>query len=247
MIGRVGPRFPRKRRGACAPNGVDFGEGGVSVLGVKATLGRLVAVLGLFVALAVVFAAPTRAAEGDSIEVDLAEIDGSGVSGTAVLTEENGAVTVDIEVSGDGVTGGHPAHIHLGTCDALDPNPLYPLASIDADGLSSTTIDGVTLDDLLAEPMAINVHKSAEEAGVYVACGNITAGGEEAAAAAEETTAEGTPAVGSSGDTSYLPPAGVGSSVSSQSGSSALLVAMAALAVVLAGAGITLRVRENRR
>ena len=218
------------------------------MLGMKATLGRLVAVLGLFVALAVAFAAPSRAAEGDSIEVDLAEIDGSGVSGTAVLTEENGAVTVDIEVSGDGVTGGHPAHIHLGTCDALDPNPLYPLASIDADGLSSTTIDGVTLDDLLAEPMAINVHKSAEEAGVYVACGNITAGGEEAAATTEETaTTEGTPAVGSSGDSSYLPPAGVGSSVSGQSGSSALLVAMAALAVVLAGAGITLRVRENRR
>src|SRR5215217_3213550 len=46
-------------------------------------------------------------------------------------------------------TGGsghaHPAHIHLGTCDALDPNPTFPLTDV-ALGLdaSSDEADGAT-------------------------------------------------------------------------------------------------------
>lgn len=88
----------------------------------------------------------------------------------------------------------HPAHIHEGTCDSLDPNPAYPLSNVGPDMLedgtptvgeemvgaasaipietSVTTVD-VTLDDLLAEEYAINVHESPENAENYIACGDI--------------------------------------------------------------------------
>jgi len=88
----------------------------------------------------------------------------------------------------------HPAHIHAGTCDTLDPNPAYPLSNVSDEFLngdtatagdevgaseeslevegSTTTVD-VSLDDLLASEYAINVHESAENAQNYIACGNI--------------------------------------------------------------------------
>jgi plastocyanin len=90
-------------------------------------------------------------------------------------------------------TGGaghaHPAHIHLGTCDALDPNPTFPLTDValapatsgdETDGATAipversvTTVDA-TLEDLRSGGYAINIHQSAEEIGTYIACGNLS-------------------------------------------------------------------------
>jgi hypothetical protein len=115
-----------------------------------------------------------EAAGGDSLTVEMVEIEDSGVSGEATLTtDEEGNTTVVLAL--DGATGDHPAHIHKGTCDALEPNPEYPLNDVDAKGASETVVEGVSLEDLLAEPFAINVHLSAEQIGVYVTCGNIVA------------------------------------------------------------------------
>lgn len=83
-------------------------------------------------------------------------------------------------------TGGgpYPAHIHAGTCDALG-DVVHPLSDAthpegDAQGSepslrvsSSTTRIPIALADLLAEPHALNVHKSAEDIGTYVACGDL--------------------------------------------------------------------------
>lgn len=71
----------------------------------------------------------------------------------------------------------HPAHIHEGTCEELDPNPLFPLENPTQieDGMvaySVTSLD-VSVDDVLAAPHAINVHESPENAANYVACGNL--------------------------------------------------------------------------
>lgn len=110
------------------------------------------------------------AAAANELTIDLGELNDSGMSGTATL-RANGDET-EVEVSLDGAEGGHPAHIHSGTCTDLDPNPAFPLEEIDADGRSTTTV-GISLQDLLAQPFAINIHKSAEEIGVYVACGEI--------------------------------------------------------------------------
>jgi hypothetical protein len=96
----------------------------------------------------------------------------------------------------------HPAHIHSGTCDTLG-DVVYPLNDLTAPGMTgtpiagmdstpmagmdstpmagagqvvaqSTTIVDAPLDDILADEHAINVHLSAEQIDVYIACGDIT-------------------------------------------------------------------------
>ena len=83
----------------------------------------------------------------------------------------------------------HPAHIHLGTCDNLDPNPAFPLTDVAltagesgaAAGAAAaipversvTTVD-TTLQDLSAGGYAINIHQSVEDIGTYIACGNLS-------------------------------------------------------------------------
>jgi hypothetical protein len=104
------------------------------------------------------------------LTIELAELNDSGMTGTATL-RAIGEET-EIVLALDGATGDHPAHVHNGTCNDLDPNPAFPLELVDADGNSTTTI-GISLEDLLAEPFAINIHLSADEIGVYVACGEI--------------------------------------------------------------------------
>lgn len=101
----------------------------------------------------------------------------------------------------------YPAHIHSGTCDELG-DVVYPIEDLRAVGAisvpdvtpelefsstpeasdligpqniaahSSTEVD-VSLEDLLAGEYAINVHASAENIDVYVACGEITGTAED--------------------------------------------------------------------
>ena len=71
---------------------------------------------------------------------------------------------------------GRPAHIHAGTCDTLDPNPLVPLTDVAApEGTAAgpaevtpveTSFSTAALDlaTMLADDHSINVHLSAEEA-----------------------------------------------------------------------------------
>ena len=108
----------------------------------------------------------------DGLTVDLQEQNGSGQSGTATFTvNDDGALHVSIMLSPTS-SEPQPAHIHKGTCDNLDPNPAFPLENV-VDGKSETDVD-VSLDDLALSSYAVNVHKSQDEADVYVACGDIT-------------------------------------------------------------------------
>jgi hypothetical protein len=107
------------------------------------------------------------------ITVQLQAQGNSGVAGTATLTDIGGGRTrVDIRVS----PGGNPTmpnHIHEGTCANLNPTPRYPLQAV-ANGMGTSEVN-VTIPALLAAPFAINLHKSPQEASIYVACGNIVA------------------------------------------------------------------------
>jgi hypothetical protein len=96
----------------------------------------------------------------------------SGETGTATLYDGAKGLIVKLRMSGSEVD--QPAHIHKGTCDKLDPKPTYPLKTVH-DGVSETTIEGVTIAQLEKSPYAINVHKSTKELPVYVSCGNLTA------------------------------------------------------------------------
>jgi len=225
--------------------------------------GRLFAALVALFALGMFAVSPAAAADGDTLEIDLDALNDFDFNGTAVITEENGAVTVEIEVAGDDVVGGHPVHIHLGTCNELDPNPTYSLADIDADGLSTTLVDGVTLDDLLAEDYAINAHVSATDIPTYTTCGNIKAAGEdgeeeaddeeaapaddeEAAPADDEEADDAAVGADTTAAPAYLPDTGVGSAFGGDAGMSAFLTMLGSLAAVLAVAGVAVRVREER-
>ncbi len=115
------------------------------------------------------YAIPTAAATA-SLTVPLKAQNGSGENGTATLTQVGGDVKVAISIP-NGPAGPQPAHIHTGTCSALG-GVAYMLTSL-ANGSSTTTVKGVTIDQLLAAKDAINVHKSANDLGVYVSCGNI--------------------------------------------------------------------------
>jgi hypothetical protein len=106
----------------------------------------------------------------NSVQVTLTEQNGSGQNGVAMLTEQDGRLMVTIDISG-GTEAPQPAHIHRGTCANLDPAPAYPLSNV-INGKSETTLE-VGMAALQGGQFAINVHKSAAEANVYVACGDI--------------------------------------------------------------------------
>lgn len=97
----------------------------------------------------------------------------SSEAGTATIKEADGKVVVTLNVTGEPKGAIQPAHIHLGSC----PNPgavKYPLTNV-VDGKSETTLN-VTMDKLRSElPLAVNVHRSAAQAKVYVSCGNLPA------------------------------------------------------------------------
>jgi len=112
-----------------------------------------------------------EAAGGDTVTVELAEQNGSGESGTATLTAEGEQTRVALDLSNP-ASDSQPAHIHAGTCANLDPAPAFALPNVE-NGSSEATVD-VTLDELTSGDYAVNVHKSNDEADVYVACAEIT-------------------------------------------------------------------------
>lgn len=103
------------------------------------------------------------------------------------------AAAQDAATPESGQSSARPAHIHSGTCEELG-DVVYPLEDVtgglidgtpdaspvpEEEGLpgdviaqSRTTVEA-NLDDLLAEEHAVNVHQSAENIDVYIACVDI--------------------------------------------------------------------------
>jgi hypothetical protein len=117
------------------------------------------------------FALTSAIAFAHDAEVTLTEQNGSGQNGTAELTDMGDGTTKVVLVISSNTADPQPAHIHNGTCAALDPKPVYPLTSV-VNGKSETIVNA-SIAELLSKPYAINVHKSAAEASVYVSCGSI--------------------------------------------------------------------------
>ncbi len=201
-----------------------------------------------FALLAIASFAGGRALAQDDVVVPINELNGSGISGDASLTDNgDGTTTVDILV--DGATGGHPAHIHSGTCAQLG-DVVYPLTDVDASGESVTVVD-VSLADLQTTgPYAINIHLSADEIGTYVACGDIpqTAAGGETSAAAQTTAtpaATASPAaVGGTASVTDIGTSGVGTTFGGNTG--LFVLALAAAAVFALAGAFSLRRRDQR-
>src|SRR5215204_7547720 len=187
----------------------------------------------------------------DRASVTFTELNDSGLSGTAELTARRQRTEVSMRING--VVGENPTHIHTGTCENLDPNPKYPLNNVELNttelvGTSDTVVD-VPLDELLSTPHLILIHKSAEELGVYYACGDIVA--DTAADVAENSGVGGSTTDQSGASTAGdSEPNGMGNMGSGPGGAASDALGLAGgfglLAVALALVAATLRRRELR-
>ena len=103
---------------------------------------------------------------GQSLTIALGEVDGSGQSGWATLTNR-GAKTEVVLSTTAGIS--ELNHIHAGSCTDVG-GVVHGLTNM-ADGASVTTVD-VTLDSLITGSFAVRLHK-AGDASVYTSCGDI--------------------------------------------------------------------------
>lgn len=106
------------------------------------------------------------------IELQLNEINFSGVIGKAIITEDGEKTKITLQIEGPFIDHARPAHIHTGTCANLG-GVVYPLASIGELNISETMIDVSFVDLMLERPLAANVHESAEDLGNYVSCADF--------------------------------------------------------------------------
>ena len=98
-------------------------------------------------------------------------LNGSGVTGTVLLTDQGGGRTrVEIQVS-DGGNLDMPAHIHPGTCAVLVPQPKYPLENVR--GGHSVTVVPASFSELDTTTVAVNVHKAIDDLKTYTACADL--------------------------------------------------------------------------
>jgi hypothetical protein len=200
--------------------------------------------LALLVALGTgAFAQSTGPIPGHNVTIQLNEQNGSGQSGTATLNDSSGQLMVTVNLS-NGSSVPQPAHIHQGTCANLNPAPAYPLTSV-VDGKSETSLSSVGLSALLGGQYAINVHKSAAEASVYVACGDIvdmqmSSGGGTTSGGSGSGTGSGTgSSTGSSSE-----PASPGMPNTGSGDPFAVLLALGFVALATLGAGLRLARRR---
>jgi hypothetical protein len=104
------------------------------------------------------------------VAVSMKALNGSGEDGNATLRDTPKGLVVTIHIKN--AKGPQPAHIHKGTCAKLDPKPEEALHNV-VNGMSITTVSGVTIAQLRKTPHAINVHKSLTDIPTYVSCGDI--------------------------------------------------------------------------
>lgn len=110
-----------------------------------------------------------------SVTFPLHTQNGSGESGFATIQDVEGKTRVILDLSNVPANVPQPAHLHLGSCAQIG-GVKYPLSNVQKPemGPVSQTMLDVPFTQVMSElPLAINVHKSQEEAGVYVACGDV--------------------------------------------------------------------------
>ncbi|MCH8297286.1 MAG: hypothetical protein IH873_04405 [Chloroflexi bacterium] len=121
---------------------------------------------------------------GDSLNIALGELNGSGQTGFATLIDR-GAQTEVVVSATAGISA--LAHIHDGSCQSLGG---VALALSDTSGSTSSTTVDATLDSLIAGSFAVNLH-DAGDASVYTSCGNVAEAGQSLTIALGELNGSG--------------------------------------------------------
>ncbi|MGH2533338.1 MAG: hypothetical protein ACRDJW_13655 [Thermomicrobiales bacterium] len=115
--------------------------------------------------------------EPEQIVIELQEVNDSGVTGTVTLTAVDGATEVMLQL--EGILDGNVVHIHQGTCESYEPDPLAPsgdvvLTPTGVEGQSTTTVE-IPLEEWLAEETIIHVHAGEREIEDILVCGDVVA------------------------------------------------------------------------
>ncbi len=116
-----------------------------------------------------------NASSAQKVTVKLDAQNGSGETGTAVLTPMGSGQTKVVVALSNAPSQPQPAHIHKGSCAKLNPTPEYALQNV-TNGHSQSVVSA-SLASLKKGTFAINVHKSEKDLKTYVACGNVSSGG----------------------------------------------------------------------
>ncbi len=193
-------------------------------------------VAALVIAALAAFGSLQATAQDGEIIIPIEELNGSGLSGDATLTD-NGDGTTTIDVLVDGAAGDHPIHLHSGTCDELG-DIVVGLENVDTDGSSVTDVPVPlsTIQDPEIGPHAVNIHLSADEIASYVACGDVPV--LETSAAAGGETETGTETATTETETTTTPATGVGSTIGGANSMVALAGMLAAAVVFVAAVGL---------
>jgi hypothetical protein len=113
------------------------------------------------------------AQDAQTVTVDIPEEDGSGVTGTAVLTADGDQTIFDLELVGG--EAGYEGHIFDNTCDNHQgATVFYAIEPVD-ETLTSQSILDVSFDEITNGTYWIHVHKPGGERGIGVGCGQIEA------------------------------------------------------------------------
>ncbi len=108
--------------------------------------------------------------DATALTATLAEMDGSGVTGTAALTEaDDGATQVVVDMAG--LDGTHANHLHHGSCDAQGEVHVT-LVELQADGAATTTFEDPELAHFEAGHY-VAVHEDGGAPGAVISCGNV--------------------------------------------------------------------------
>jgi Cu/Zn superoxide dismutase len=128
--------------------------------------------IGALALAAILTATVCTAYAADSLTIKMNALNNSGENGTAVLTQQEDGVHIVVTLANAPKDTPQPTHIHIGTCGNIKAAPEYALQNT-VDGKNASVVKGVKLSDLTAGKYAINVHKSGDDLGTYVSCGNI--------------------------------------------------------------------------
>lgn len=107
-----------------------------------------------------------------AMTINLGAQNNSKQDGQAFLNDTAAGLRIKVQVKNEPAGASEPAHIHDGTCAKLNPAPWKALSNV-VNGVSVTTLPGVTIAQLKKAHYAINVHESAANLKHYVSCGDL--------------------------------------------------------------------------
>ena len=95
----------------------------------------------------------------------------SAQQGTVTMVAVGNTTRVTIALTNEPIGAIEPAHVHVGNC-AHPGGVIYPLTNVIAG--HSVTVVNAPLSKVQVTGNSVNVHKSAAQLNLYMACANLT-------------------------------------------------------------------------